>query len=110
MFVHKQMSAYNLYHTLCVTIPQKPLSQKSLKTLAKKIEQIASTDQKRLEAIFLIIIEHARVNDEYVVCAGDEKISLPYGMRNSDDGGVSCDLEKLSPSLQHIVKKFCDVE
>lgn len=91
---------YNLYYTFAGTRSKK-LTKKESKEFVNWVNLI---DQNISEAIFMLIIEHATVKNDYQPNAS----FLPYDIAYSKKR-VQVDIEKLPSKLQQILFKFYKV-
>lgn len=109
---------YALYHTLNKDLEKKKLSKRKIKELATihnnlfeselKTEENQEGETKFLdidEAIFMLIMEHARLNEEYDTSKLYDKKSLPYNIKDTKTT-TDIPLETLPVDLQQIIYKF----
>jgi hypothetical protein len=94
-----------VYYTLNASLPNR---DKDLTDTQKRelIQRLAELDDTSKRVVVVLIAEHAKIHDEYVV--DPETPTLPYGIeqRNSD---VRIDLEKLPIALRWILWKFVSI-
>lgn len=91
------MVGYPLYYTLNNNLPRKDLSQKAKDDLTNAI---ASLDDAKTEAVFLLICEH-----HYKKKGTIDKTKLPYFTIQKKQG-VSVEMDKLPVELKWILYKF----
>jgi hypothetical protein len=105
------MEKYGLYYTLNSNIDTKKVSKACLLDLKKKIDHL---DDEYIKAIILLIIEHAKVNDEFILIKNQNEYfkdeidlnNLPYGLCQDSNGATHINLKLLPPTLQHIIHNF----
>lgn len=91
---------YPLYHTLNKNVKNTAMTKTENGKLLKKL---AVLDEESKKAIVLLITEHARVTEDFIVNV--EKPKLPYGMKQNKEN-VEINMEKLPNSLKWILWKF----
>ncbi len=84
-------------------LPKKDLSVKEKKILFQKLSSLNKT---QTEAVFMLICEHARQNDDFDYDPSD--LQLPYGLWKKSKT-VIFDLEKLPVQLRRILWRFSNV-
>lgn len=94
-----------LYDTLNKNLPTDPPSKRLLKKLRKQLS--TESEQKRIQAIVLLITEHAIRNDGYKV--NPKKTVLPLGGRQVGRDTIF-DLENIPVELQYILIKFYKIK
>lgn len=103
---------YPLYYTLCSNIPDKNPGKKEIESVTKKVKK-SSLEER--QAMFFLIIEHARVEEGYVPKeriskkTGKVKRDLPYRGRSETDS-VEFDIDKLPPKLVWILARFATLK
>jgi len=100
----KKIENYGLYQTFSSNIPIEPLPDVEKEDLFKKIEFL-SHEQKC--AFFMLICEHARLNDNFQY-DNTEDIILPYSIKQVENN-VSLDFSKIPRELQWILSKFSNI-
>jgi len=93
---------YPLYHTF-KNVKDTEMKKSENTKLIKKLETL---DEESKKAVILLVIEHAKVVDEFVV--NIEKIKLPYGMKQIGDD-VELNIDKLPNLLKWILWKFLNL-
>jgi hypothetical protein len=94
--------SYGLYQTFSsIEEPSQGLSSERKKRFRKKISSL--TEEQR-EAVFMLICEHARQNQEFDY--DPENIILPYQMVYDNEGRVDLNINLLPYKLQYILWKF----
>jgi hypothetical protein len=83
--------------------PSRDLSPEKRTRLLKKVRLL---NEEQREAMFMLICEHARLNDEFEYQPGS--FALPYDLRYSD-GELTFDVKLLPRKLQYILWKFVRV-
>jgi len=97
------MQKYHLYSTLVVNTPNRPFSDRKRKILLEKLREV---DEERVEPLFMLIIEHSRVNG---VNIDFETFKLPYRGKVSEKNDVTFKLEKFPDELLWVLWKFFGV-
>jgi hypothetical protein len=101
--VQKKVKNYGLYQTLSST------NSNDLLLLSDKIklpEIIKSMSYEKRKAVFMLIYEHARLNDEFQYNFQNEV--LPYSIVQ-DKNDILIDFLKLPDNLQFIIYKFSKI-
>jgi hypothetical protein len=98
------MQGYTLYQTFSSAVEKRKLGKKRTETVLKSIKSM-SDDQ--LEAVFRLIIEHARL-DNIDVTDEEGEPSIPY-QGEIRGRGPRFSLENFPNQLQWIIFKFCEV-
>ncbi len=101
--------AYGLYQTLTSTsFDDSKLSQKDLSTDQKKelLCKLSAINKAQTDAIFMLIIEHARINNEFIY--DQTNMKLPYGLEQKSKI-IVFDLKNLPISLRWILWRFSNV-
>jgi hypothetical protein len=100
---------YGLYQTFCGKAKHKrDISEKQKKELSEKMGDLTPEQQ---EAIFMLTIEHARLNDDYVIPTNQtescsfENPPLPYEIKYKK-GNIQIALSKLPIDLKWILLNF----
>ena len=93
---------YSLYHTLKVNISEEELSSKEIRVIEGYIDTMLDDD---IEAVLMLIFEHARIHEEYVYSPKNLK-DLPYGMTYANQK-LNMNVKNLPVTLQWIIHKFC---
>ena len=97
--------SYGLYQTLSIGCEsEKKLTVAQKKSLASKLK---NTNDQKTEAIFMLICEHARLNDDFIY--DPTSIKLPYSMKKQDND-VLVSVEDLPIPLQRILWKFSNID
>ena len=95
---------YGLYQTFAASdVPKNDLSMAEKKVLHEKFSTLV-TDQA--EAVFMLICEHARVNNDFDY--DPQNVVLPYSLKQ-DEANVVIDLENLPMKLRWILWRFGNV-
>ena len=103
---------YGLYQTFAPSrrsgelpsdLPKKELTTKEKKTLLRKL---SSLNKDQTEAVFMLICEHARQNNDFDYDPSD--IQLPYGLQQKSKT-VVFDLKKLPVQLRWVLWRFSNV-
>lgn len=93
---------YGLYQTLSSEkFPSKDLLVKNKKDLVVVFNNL---NQEQSEVVFMLICEHARVNDDYKYSPEN----LPYGVTFEDEK-IHFDVNDLPKNLRHILWKFKNI-
>lgn len=95
---------YGLYQTLNNNLPEKKLTQPQQKKLLSKLYNL---DEEQTEAVFMLVVEHARLNDEFDIQDLDDA-QLPYGIKKVNNN-LEIDLTSIPDPLKWIIWKFTDV-
>lgn len=99
-----QNQTYGLYQTFSAgEMPKKNITANQRKEFVKKMD---SLNPDQTEAVFLLICEHARLNDDFVY--DFEEIKLPYRMQKSGSD-IKIDFERIPRPLKWILLKFSDI-
>lgn len=93
---------YCLYQTLATEDSSK-LSKAERVAFRSRMKNL-SDDQK--EAVFMLICEHARCNEDFVY--DPENIKLPYGLKKKKTN-IDVDMDNLPTILQRVLYKFSEV-
>lgn len=96
-----KVESYSLYQTFRHNIPERDLSVAEKKQLESGVEELRQ-DEKI--AFLRLILEHARIADDYESSNGD----LPYGGEDSDDG-PTFEVGHLPRDLRWILLRFLKV-
>ena len=95
--------SYGLYQTFNVGLRKKDLTAPQKKDL---LERFGKLDPREMEAVFMLVCEHASRNDAFVYDC--ENLELPYSI-TYDDGIVNLNLQKFPIPLRQILWKFSEV-
>jgi len=92
-----------LYQTLTVTpIPKKDITLKQKKILKNNLNKIGASQGK---AIFMLILEHAKICDDFIYDPSDAKIPYTGEIENAD---ILFKLEKFPKELRWVLWRFFD--
>lgn len=94
-------STYGLYQTFSNHEQKDDLSLDE-KIYMKEIIHSMTLEQKK--AVLFLIIEHAKIEDEYVY--NSENFSLPYGLSQPRINSLEFELDNLPIKLKWILFKF----
>jgi len=92
--------SYPLYHTLNKNLKKNDMSKSETEKLKKKI---ATLDEDSKKAVILLIVEHARVVDNFEIDV--EKPALPYGLKQRQEN-LEINMDKLPQDIKWILWKF----
>jgi len=99
-----KVSQNGLYQTLTVKdLPTKDMRSKQKKELRQKLDELSDITKK--EAVCMLIIEHARLHDDYEIKKEMGGIELPYRGKIVEDSPAFY-LEKLPIALKWILWRF----
>lgn len=93
--------SYGLYQTFSSDTPIEDLSISDKREIKENFETL-DTEQKK--AVFFLIIEHAKLTDNYIY--DPNNIQYPYDIFQNSDENIEFDLEKLPIKLKWILWKF----
>lgn len=95
--------SYGLHQTFNAKIPKRKLAKPLRIKLAEKFNNL---DPEQNNAVFMLIVEHARLNEEFVYDP-EIKLKLPYSIQyDAANKNVKVDIEKLPNKLQWILSRF----
>ena len=97
------MSNYGLYQTFVPSENSESISAKQKNALQKKFSNL---DSEQSEAVFMLICEHARLNEDFVY--DPSYIVLPYGIKQKKSV-IDIDINLLPDILQRILWSFSNV-
>lgn len=97
---------YGLYQTLISPDIKNSGKKKDITVEQKKFlsQKLSNLDKEQSEAVLMLIIEHARLNDEYDVHSD----TMPYGLEQTSND-ITFEIGKLPVPVKLILWKFCNV-
>lgn len=101
------MLGFGLYQTLSAGVPETSFNKTSSEKLYARINEIIQNDnENQIESVFMLICEHARLNNEFVYSPETNTDRLPYLIQVDEKSNVIFDLNNLPDQLKHILLKY----